>query len=567
MPRRCARRHKDAIGKRVAAHKECIKTVVDSASGVSSLRSPDHDAVPARWRRTLPSTPFRDRSIGSSGSSVHPLLAVAGALGAVGVAMGLAHRLTTVLPPAYAVLVFLVAVLAAASFLGLWSGLLAAAASFFAFNFFFVEPTFTFAVDDPREVFALGVFLVAAILTGSLAGRLRETADAARFRADTLAMLQAFAEKVSATTDPSEVRALVARHVADRIGGQAMVVGRRGGDAEGWPEQVTATAEEARAIAAAFDGGDAAPRRAGRFLFRPLTTADGVVAVVGLAMDTAPATGFDEEEGLSALLEQAAVALERARLTEESAEAWAAAERERLRSALLSSISHDLRTPLATILGSVTSLRQLGDRMDPEDRADLLAAIEEETDRLSRFVADLLLMTRLEAGLDVCREEIDVGDVVAAAAANLRRVHGGHPLRATRPSTPVTVCGDALLLGQVLFNLGDNAAKASPKGAEIDLIAEADAGQVRITVADRGRGLTGEEIRRLFEVGGTGSVVAPEAGWGGGLGLVIARRVVAAMGGTITAESRTEQWPGTRITLRLPLAATQNVTEPEGDEA
>ena len=514
----------------------------------------------------MPTTSFSDRASGSNGSSVHPLPAVAGALGAVGVAMGIAHRLTAVLPPAYAVLVFLVAVLAAASFLGLWSGLLAAVASFFAFNFFFVEPTFTFAVDDPREVFALGVFLVAAILTGSLAGRLRETADAARRRADTLAVLQAFAERVSATADPGEVRGLVARHVADRIGGQAIVVGRSGGEAEGWPEQVAATAEEARAIAAVFDGGSTASRSAGRFLLRPLATSDGVVAVVGLAMEVVPAAGFDEEDGLSALLEQAAVALERARLTEESAEARAAAERERLRSALLSSISHDLRTPLATILGSVTSLRQLGDRMEPEDRADLLAAIEEETDRLSRFVADLLLMTRLEAGLDVRREVIDVGDVIAAAAETLRRVHVRHPLRVTRPTTAISVYGDALLLAQVLFNLGDNAAKASPVGTPIDLGVEPDAEQVAITVTDRGRGLTSEEIRRLFEVGGTGSVAAPEAGRGGGLGLVIARRVVAAMGGTIAAESRTGQVAGTRIILRLPLAATQNPAEPEGSK-
>lgn len=505
-----------------------------------------------------------DPPTASRGSAIHPLLAVAGALGAVGLAMALGHRMTAILPPAYAVLLFLVAVLAAASVFGLWSGLLAAVASFFAFNFFFIEPLFTFAVDDPREVMALGVFLGAAILTGSLAGRLRETADAARRRADTLAVLQAFAEKVSATTAPSEVRALVARHVADRIGGQAVVVARAGGDAEGWPEEIALIEDERRAIEAIFAGDGAIERSAGRFVFRPLATADGVVAVIGLARERVPASGFEAEDGLSALIEQAAVALERARLGEESAEARAAAERERLRSALLSSISHDLRTPLATILGSVTSLRQLGDRMEPEDRADLLAAIEEETDRLSRFVGDLLLMTRLEAGLDVRREVIDVGDVMASAAEALRRVHPAHPVRATRPLKPLAVRGDATLLGQVLFNLGDNAAKASPPGATIDIAAVVEGAETVISVTDRGRGLSREEIRHLFEVAGTRPIGAPETGRGG-LGLAIAGRVVAAMGGTIAAVSRTAEVMGARVTLRLPLAPTDVAAAGEGN--
>jgi two-component system sensor histidine kinase KdpD len=288
-----------------------------------------------------------------------------------------------------------------------------------------------------------------------------------------------------------------------------------------------------------------------------------VVAVVGWARESGAAAEFEAEEGLSALLEQAAVALERARLSEESAEARAAAEREQLRSALLSSISHDLRTPLATILGSVTSLRQLGDRMEPEDRADLLAAIEEETDRLSRFVGDLLLMTRLEAGLDVRREVIDVGEVIAAAAQALRRVHPRHPVRAERAVVPLAVRGDATLLGQVLFNLGDNAAKASPDGAAIDIGATLSGEEVAITVTDRGRGLSREEIRHLFEVAGTRPIGAPETGRGG-LGLAIAGRVVTAMGGTIAAESRTAEVAGTRVTLRLPLASGDGVVEGEG---
>lgn len=516
----------------------------------------------------MPPDPEAERRRGAVAPADHPLVAVGGALGAVAVAMLLGHLLASVLQPAYVVSIFLVAVLAAAALLGLWSGLVAAIASFFAFDFFFVEPTFTFNVADPREVFALGVFLAAAVLTGGLAGRLRETADAARRRADTLAMLQDFAERASATTEVDEIRSLVARRVAGCIDGAAVLIDRRGGSGttiEAWPPPTTPSAEEARAIEEIFAAAKPTSLASGRFVFRPLVTADGVVAVIGLARDAVRFADPHREDGLVALLDQAAVALERARFAEERLEAKAAAEEERLRSALLSSISHDLRTPLATILGSVTSLRQLGDRMAPEDRADLLSAIEEETDRLSRFVGDLLLMTRLEAGLDLRRDWIDVDDVVAAAAVHLRRVHPDHPIHTVCETGPVPLRGDATLLEQVLFNIGDNAAKASPVGSPIVLTLVGEADFVVISVVDLGRGLSPEEIHRLFE-GGEARDARPAPERRGGLGLSIARRVVAAMGGTISAESRTTDVPGTRVTLRLPRATFDLPIVSVGDE-
>ena len=496
-----------------------------------------------------------------------PLLALAGAGGAVGLAMIVGDRLTTILPPAYVVSVFLVAVLAAAAMFGLWTGLAAAIGSFFAFDFFFVEPTFTFDVADPREVFALGVFLAAAVLTGGLAGRLRETADAARERADLLAMLRDFAERVSATASPDEIRTLVARSVGATVAAAAIVVDPRAAPeaaCEGWPEPVALDADERRSVERLIATPNASPAAAGRFVFRPLVSTEGVVAVVGTARHPGDA-GRDPTPGLDALLEQATLALERARFAEERAAATAAAEEERLRSALLSSISHDLRTPLATILGSVTSLRQLGDRMAPDDRDDLLAAIEEETDRLSRLVADLLAMTRLEAGLDVLRDWIDVGDAVAAAADHLRRVHPGRPLRlAVAPGTNM-VRGDATLLEQVVFNLGANAVAASPAAAPIDFEVRRDDDEVVLAITDRGRGLAPEDLRRLFDPETT-AADRPTVGSRGGLGLAIARRVVAAMGGTMRAESRSAAVPGTRVVLRLPLRPAPEAIEPERRE-
>lgn len=490
---------------------------------------------------------------------------------AVGLSVAAGHRLAEVLSQAYVVLVFLVAVQIVAVASGLWTAIATAIVSFFAFNFFFVEPTWTLTVADTREVFALGAFLVAAILTGGLAGRLREVADAAQRRADTLAILHDFAERISGTSDAEVIRELLVRRAAERIHGAAVVFDRRGaatGRATAYPRSTEFTTDERRTVLRVFETARPAPAAAPgyserRFEFRPLIGPDGVVAVVGLS----PGSGdrrvtSEDEQGLSALLDQAATALERARLAEESAAAGAAAETERLRSALLSSISHDLRTPLATILGSVTSLRELGDRMEPADRADLLAAIEEETDRLSRFVADLLVMTRLEAGLDPRRDWVDVADVARAAADHIGRVHAGRAPRLDLASALPLVRGDTTLLEQVVFNLLDNAVKASPADGAISLTTAVAGGMVEIAVADRGRGLSPEEIDRLFRrPSAEDRVLAPEMR--GGLGLAIARRVVAAMNGELVAESPHAGGPGTRVTVRLPIERAELPSESE----
>ncbi len=203
--------------------------------------------------------------------------------------------------------------------------------------------------------------------------------------------------------------------------------------------------------------------------------------------------------------------------------------------------------------------------MEPEDRADLLEAIEEETDRLSRFVGDLLVLTRLEAGLDVRRDWIDPGDVGVAAADHLRRVHPGRTVRAARPAGGASVRGDAILLEQVIFNLGANACEASPPDTPIDIVVRRDGEAIAIDVIDAGRGMSREEIARLFEKR------VPETSGGGGkrlggLGLEIATRVVAAMGGTITAESRTATVPGTRVTIRLAAEPAATTAETGGTE-
>lgn len=488
------------------------------------------------------------------GGRPHLVTGILGAGGVVAVAVGIGWRFADVLPPGSLVSLFLVAVLAAAALFGLSAGLVAALASFFALNWFFVEPFYTFDVADPHEVFALGVFLVAAILTGGLAGRLRESVDEARRRADTLALLHDFGERIAGASTLDDVRLLAVRHLGTCVGGPVVLADRAPDGTEVWEGSAgpwSPSEAERRAVDRVYATGLPADDPASGRRFRPLATASGIVAVIGLDAG-AERRGGDDDRGLDALVAQAAAALERARFAEERTTAEATAEQERLRSALLSSISHDLRTPLATILGSVTSLRQLGDQMTPADRDDLLAAIEEETDRLSRLVADLLAMTRLEAGLDARRDWVDVADAIRAAADHLGRVHPTHPIVLRLDETAATIRGDATLLEQVVFNLGDNAAKASPVGTAIEIDLARDGDDLAVAVTDHGRGLSTEEIERLFAEG-QANAPGRMPGGRGGLGLGIARRVVAAMGGRLAAASPSPAGPGTRVTLHLPV--------------
>jgi two-component system, OmpR family, sensor histidine kinase KdpD len=270
------------------------------------------------------------------------------------------------------------------------------------------------------------------------------------------------------------------------------------------------------------------------------------------------------ERALAAILDQTALAIDRARLSEASVAQAARLEGERYRDALLSSISHDLRTPLATITGSVTSLRQLGDRMSPESRDDLLQSIEEEGSRMSRFVANLLDMTRIEAGtLKAKRDWVDVADVVQSAVERTRRYFPGRIIETGIASDLPLIEGDSVLLGQVLFNLLDNAIKYG--GDEpINVYARRDGQDVLISVTDLGKGIPPDDIDRVFEKfyrRGKPDGRAP----GTGLGLSIARGFIEAMGGRIHAESPAVKKKGTRIVMRF--ATNTGATLPTGASA
>jgi two-component system, OmpR family, sensor histidine kinase KdpD len=254
------------------------------------------------------------------------------------------------------------------------------------------------------------------------------------------------------------------------------------------------------------------------------------------------------------MIEQAAVAIDRAGLVRERARAAVEKEGEKLQVALLSSLSHDLRTPLASISGAVSSLRQLGDRMTPETRADLLVSIEEETGRLNRFVGNLFDMTRIESGiLKVKREPFELTPVITAAIARAKAVHPDLVVETSMAAGLALAQGDAALVEQVLFNLLDNARKYAGPELPVSVFARTGDGVATISVTDQGKGIPSQDLEVIFDkfyrrAKGDGRPA------GTGLGLSIARGFIEAMGGTIKAESPAVRKRGTRFTVRMPLA-------------
>ncbi|MDX2201810.1 MAG: sensor histidine kinase KdpD [Hyphomicrobiaceae bacterium] len=528
--------------------KSLPRDLVARARGISvTIIAPDEPA-PEPWRLVLPEV----TSLGAE---------AAGAAAAVALATLAAVALERVTPLPNVSLIFLVAVLACAMRFGLASAVAASLLSSLAYNFFFIDPRYSFSIAEPYEVLALIVFLIVSFISGTMAARLRRHMQASRERAQVTEALFDFSAKLSAATGSDKVLDLLASQIALLVRGRCVVLTP---DGEGlaikasWPPEDRLGTTDLAAARWSFDKREPAGRGTGtlptaQHEFRPL----GAIIALGVV-------GFEPEgDGdplpaatgatLQSFLEQAAIALERTALVERAALAEKEAESERLRGALLSSISHDLRTPLASIVGAVTGLRSLGERMPKEERNDLLATIEEEADRLSRFVTNLLDMTRLEAGaVEIRTDEIDVSDPVKAAIAHARRVFPDREIALKMPPRLPAVRADAVLLEQVVFNMLDNANKYSPPGRKTQVVLEAGAGEVSIAVVDHGIGIPKDALHKVFEkfyrvAGGDGRPA------GTGLGLSICAGLVKAMGGSIAAESPFDGRPGTRMTVRLPL--------------
>jgi len=298
-----------------------------------------------------------------------------------------------------------------------------------------------------------------------------------------------------------------------------------------------------------------------RRLFLPMRTGSGPVGIIGLDSDRAgPLLTPDQRRLLNALADQAALAIERIGLAQNLERARLAAETENLRAALLTSISHDLRTPLASVLGAATTLKNYRHQLDIPAQDELIATIQEEGERLNRFIANLLDMTRLEAGAVQPRSDvIDVADIVGSALGRAGRVLAQHRVVVDLADDLPLLRLDPVLSEQVLFNLLDNAAKYAPAGSEIRLMAKPDGRTVRLQVIDEGPGIPADDLERIFDKFYRVQA-ADRRRAGTGLGLAICRGFVEAMGGAIKAGNRLDR-TGAVFTITLPVPTSSATAE------
>ncbi|WP_288048094.1 sensor histidine kinase KdpD [Acidiphilium sp.] len=450
--------------------------------------------------------------------------------------------------------VFTAIVVGMASLYGRSVGIFAALTGFVLWNFFFLPPIYTLSVTNPRDVTALFAFLVVGVLTGSLAGRVRAEAETARTRIEALRRITLFGRALAQVSDEAGLAAVVEAEARALAGEAVLLLARDDGlpRAGGFDEAAVAAAEFAwRNRVATGMGTTTLPASAWRF--QPLATEAGAIGVLGVRPETPPAEPVIQT--LSALADQAALAAERLRLATSAAEARAHESTQRLRTALLSSLSHDLRTPLTAIRGAAETLAEADGELPEATRRDLLASIVEDVGRMTRFLANITGMARIETGEIVARhEKVDLAPVVEHAVA---RVKEAFHTAVNIPEDAATVRADPALLEQVLVNLLENAVKYGPEGGAISVFARRAGDSVVLSVADEGVGIPPEDLPHVFDSFFRvvrGDRVAP----GTGLGLAIARAFVEAMGGTIAAESPrrdlpADGLPGTIIRVELPV--------------
>ncbi|MBB4167709.1 two-component system sensor histidine kinase KdpD [Rhizobium sp. BK538] len=502
------------------------------------------------------------RGIGTAAvSSTLDFRAYARATAYVAVALLVGVVLDQVLDVRNLALVFLMAVLTSAVLHGLRPALYSSLLGALAFNFFFLPPRYTLTISDPESVLALFFFLGVAVIASNLTATVQRQAAAARHRARTTEDLYLFSKKLAGTGTLDDVLWATAFQLASMLKVRVVLLLPEEGTIAvkaGYPPDDTLDDADIAAARWAWEHNHAAGRGAdtlpgAKRLYVPLRTGRSAVGVIGLDSDRrdGPLLTPEQQRLLDALADQAALAIERIQLVADVDRARLAVEADRLRSALLTSISHDLKTPLAAILGAAGALREYLESMPAEDRIDLLSTIVDESERLNRFIANLLDMTRLESGaMEPNTAPHFIGDIAGSALRRSAKILAHHKTEMSIASDLPMVLVDPVLLEQVLFNLLDNATKYAPENSTIRINGWSNAYNVFIQVSDEGQGIPPADLERVFDTFyrvRKGDQVRA----GTGLGLSICRGFVEAMGGTISAENRNDR-TGAIFTIRLP---------------
>lgn len=485
----------------------------------------------------------------------------AGALGAIAIALLAGFLIRPISGVEGVDLPFLIAIIIVAARFGLWPSLTASLAASLLYNFFFFPPLYTLTVSDPRNVAAVVFFTAASVVVSHLAARTRTQAVTAIGRARTTESLHAFSRKLAGVGMVDDVLWAAAYQTALMLKVRVVFLLPDEGTLEvkaGYPPEDILDAADIAAAKWAWENNRPAGRGAdtlpgAKRLFLPMRTGRGPVGIVGIDSDQeGPLLTADQRRLLDALMDQTAVAIERVYLVDDMDRVQREVEAERLRSALLTSISHDLRTPLSAVIGTAQTLRDMSQDLSEGEKAELLSQVIEEGERLNRFIANLLDMTKLESGAVAANlSPHDLGEVIGGALRRANKMLAEHRVRVDLAQDLPMVNLDPVLFEQVLFNLLDNAAKYAPPGTTIELVGRRDNKTVSLQVLDEGDGLPPADFEHIFDKFyrvNKGDRVRP----GTGLGLAISRGFIEAMHGSISAGNRQSR-SGAAFTITLPI--------------
>ncbi|UVL92979.1 sensor histidine kinase KdpD [Pseudomonas siliginis] len=483
------------------------------------------------------------------------------ALVATLLATALAWAVSSVLPLPNISLVFLAAVLLVAVRSSLGPALACAALSFLTYDFLFIPPNFSFSIQREEDVLTLLFFLLMAALTGNLAARQRRQLQALRDTQEETSELLDLSRKLTAATDRQAVISAAAQHLEGWSDVQLCLLNRDGQG--GWKVETGGPLQFTEAERAAADwawqhdqpaGKGTGTLPLGRWWWWPLSVEDGPLALLGVCAKEGQSLSGQRRRLLTALSQPLAQALARAQLADDLEAARLHGETEQLRSALLASVSHDLRTPLTAMRGSIDSLLALGEAIPLEDRRELLEGTRDEAERLDRYIQNLLDMTRLGHGaLKLARDWVSPADIVGSSLNRLRAVLAPLQVSTEVPAELPLLYVHAALIEQALVNVLENAARFSPSHGRLQLRAGADEQEIFFAVSDEGPGIPEEDRAKIFDMFYT-AARGDRGGQGTGLGLAICQGMVGAHGGRISVADGIDG-RGTCITLHLPLQA------------
>jgi two-component system, OmpR family, sensor histidine kinase KdpD len=483
------------------------------------------------------------------------------ALVAVAIALGFGELVDYWIGVENVDLVFLTAIVGVAVRFGLWPSLLASVVSALCYNFFFLPPIYTLTIEDPHNIAAFTLFTLVAVIVSNVAGRGRMQTVAAQTRVRAVESLHAFSRKLAGAGILDDVLWAMAYQTALMLRVRVVLLLPSNGTISvrtGYPPEDTLDEADLAAAKWTWENDRAAGRGSdtlpgAKRLFLPMHTGRGPIGVVGIDSDKpGPLLTPEQRRLLDALMDQGALAIERVQLVEEMDRVERTAETERLRSALLTSISHDLKTPLAAVLGAASTLRDVGGKLSDGEKADLLATVIDESERLNRFIANLLDITKLESGAVAPKlAPHDLSEIVGSALRRATKILTHHRVHLDLAAEMPMLNLDAVLFEQVLFNLLDNAAKYAPPETTIGIRSWRDRNTVTLQIADEGEGIPQDDLERIFakfyRAQKTDQVRA-----GTGLGLAISRGFIEAMHGTIVAANRAD-CRGAVFTIMLPI--------------